>query len=171
MFLSTISSKQILAVRRIDLEHITVALILKTDAKAGWRKKFVYSHINDCGSITVAIQDSGMLVQILIRKIGRQVVAGVDGGRQLLEMKVALSGIGELGISGDIAIRPCLIGATPGIGHSAGAEDIVESGDRRIRVAVATVETGLPGLRDYYVIGQFRLDIGSIGVDLGSGYT
>ena len=62
MFLSTISSKQILAVRRIELEQITVALILKTDANTLGRKKFVYSHIDDFGSIPVAVQDSGMSV-------------------------------------------------------------------------------------------------------------
>jgi hypothetical protein len=49
-------------------------------------------------------------------------------------MIVALSGIGEQGISGDIAVRPCLIGANPTIGHSAGAKDIVESDDRLILV-------------------------------------
>ena len=132
---SSKSSRQILAVRRIDLEHITVALILKTDVKAGERKKFVYSHIDDCGSITVAIQDSGTSVYILIREIGRQVVAGIDRGRPLLEMIVALSVIGEPGISGDIAVRPRLIGATPAIGHSAAAKDIVESDDRLILAA------------------------------------
>jgi len=43
----------------------------------------------------------------IIRKIGRQIVAGVDGGRQPLEMIVALSWIGEPGISGDRE-SPCL---------------------------------------------------------------
>src|SRR5262245_38088996 len=108
--------------------------------------------------MTVAVQDSGISVYIRIRKIGRLVVAGVDGGRPLLEMIVALSGIGEQGISGDVAVRPCHIGDGPAIGHSAGAEDIVESNDRRILGGEAgTVETGLPGFCDYYVIGQFRL--------------
>src|SRR5215510_2506703 len=81
-------------------------------------------------------------------------------------MIVALSGIGEQGISGDIALRPCLIRASPTIGHSTGAEDIVEP-DNRVNMAVGgtTVETGLPGFCDYYVIGQFHLVIGSIGKD------
>jgi len=52
-----IADKRISAVRRI-----TVALIQKTDLQAGWQKKFVNSHIDDCGSITVAVQDSGMSV-------------------------------------------------------------------------------------------------------------
>jgi hypothetical protein len=79
-------------------------------------------------------------------------------------MIVALSGIGEQGISGDIALRPCPVGAIPAIGHSAAAEDIVESNDRRILVSEGlTVETGLRGFCDYYVIGQFRLDTESIG--------
>src|SRR5262245_9284750 len=148
---------------------ITVALILKTDARAVGRRNFVCSHIDNCGSVTVAIQNSGILVYIRIRKIGRKVVAGVDRGRPPLKMIVALSGIGEQGISGDIAVRPCLIGATPAIGHSAGAKDIVESDDQRILVVdVATVEAGLPGFCDYYVIGQFRPAIGSIGNDAGT---
>src|SRR5262245_52266511 len=127
MFLSTISGKQIPTVHRIDPEQFTLALILKMAVKAGRRKKFVYSHIDGCGSITVAIQDSGFFVYISIRKIGGQVVAGIDGGGPLLEMKVALNGIGEQWISRDIAVRPCLIGATPAIGHSAAAKNIVES--------------------------------------------
>src|SRR5262249_11236324 len=86
------------------------------------------------------------------------------GGRPLLQMIVALSGIGEQGISRDIAVRPCLIGATPGISRSACAEDIVESNGR---VNAATVESGLPGFCDYYVIGQFRPDIDSIDIVAG----
>src|SRR5262249_49072723 len=97
-----------------------------------------------------------------------EVVAGVDRGRPLLEMIVALSGIGEYGVSGNIVVRPCLIGASPSIGHSADAKDIVESDSRRILVEVATVETGLSGFCDYYVIAQFRLDIESIGKDAGT---
>src|SRR5262245_352414 len=86
-------------------------------------------------------------------------------------MKVALSGIGEQGISRDIAVHPCPIGATPAIGHSAGAENIVESCDRRILAeSVATVKTELPGFCDYYVIGQFRPGISSIGKDAGTVY-
>jgi hypothetical protein len=110
---SPASSKQILAGRRIDLEHIAVALILKTDVKDGEREKFVYSHIDDCGSITAAIQDSGISVYVRIRKIGRQVVTGVDRGRPLLEMIVALSRIGEQRISGDIAAVPVLSAQLP----------------------------------------------------------
>jgi hypothetical protein len=45
-------------------------------------------------------------------------------------MIVALSGIGEKGISGDIAVCPCPIGAIPAIGQSAAAKDIVESDGR-----------------------------------------
>src|SRR5262245_33389667 len=84
-------------------------------------------------------------------------------------MIAALSGIGEQWISGNIAIHPCLIGANPAIGHSAAAKDIVESGDRRIPVVGgATVEAGLPGFCDDYVIGQFRPGIESIGKDAGT---
>lgn len=153
----------------IDLEHITAALILKTDVKAGGRKEFVYSHINGCGSIAVAIQESGIFVYILIWKIGRLVVANVDGRRPLSQMIVAISGIGEQGISGDIALTSCLTGASPVIGLSAAAEDIVESNDRRILITEGlTVETGLRWFCDYYVIGQFRLDAESIGKDAGT---
>ena len=113
--------------------HPAPTIQLRTDVKAGERQKFVYSHIDDCGSIAVAVQDSGISIYILIRKIGRQVVACVDGGRPLLEMIVALSGIGEKGISGDIAVCPCPIGAIPAIGHSAAAKDIVAE-DRLILV-------------------------------------
>jgi len=86
-----------------------------------------------------------------------------------LEMIVALSGIGEPGISGDIAVHPCLIGASPAIGQSVDTKDIVES-DYRLMLAkiVATVETELPGFCDYYVIGQFRPGIESIGNDAGT---
>src|SRR6266508_1372432 len=84
-------------------------------------------------------------------------------------MIVALSGIGEQGISGDIVVRPCHIAATPAIGHSVGAKDIVESNDWRILVVeAATVETELSGFCDYYVIGQFRLRIESSGKDAGT---
>src|SRR5262249_28197546 len=84
-------------------------------------------------------------------------------------MIVALSGIGEQGISGDVAVRPCHIGAGPCISHSAGAEDIVESEDWRILVVEeSTGETGLPGFCDYYVIGQFRLGIEFFGKDAGT---
>ena len=83
-------------------------------------------------------------------------------------MIVALSGIGEQGISRDIAVRPCLIGASPAIGRSAGAKDIVESDDRLMLADCATVETGLPGFCDYYVIGQFYTGIASIGIDAGT---
>jgi len=156
MLLSTISSDQIPAVRRTDLEQITLVLILKTAVKAGRRKKFVYSHIDDRGSINVAIEDSGISVYIRIRKIGGHVFASVDGGRPLLEMIVALSGIGEQGISGDIAVRPCHIGASPAIGRSTGAKGIVGSDNRWFwGKEGATVESGLTRLPDYYVIGQF----------------
>src|SRR5262245_33509509 len=84
-------------------------------------------------------------------------------------MIVAVSGIGEQWISGDIAVRPWPVGASPVIGHSAGAEDIVESDDQAsMAVEVTTVETGLSGLCDYYVIGQFRPAIISIGEDAGT---
>jgi hypothetical protein len=84
-------------------------------------------------------------------------------------MIVALSGIGEQWISGDVAVRPCHIGATTAIGHSAGAEDIVGLDDRAdMAVEVPTVETGLPGIGDYYVIGQFCPAIISIGKDAGT---
>jgi hypothetical protein len=84
-------------------------------------------------------------------------------------MIVTLSGGDEQGIIGDIAVHPCLIGANPAIGHSAGAKDIIESDDRLILVEeTATVETELPGFCDYYVIGQFRPGIGSIGIDAGT---
>ena len=119
--------------------HPAPTIQLKTDAKAGGREKFVYSHIDDFGSITVAIQDSVISVYIRIGKIGRLVVAGVDGGGPLLEMIVALSGIGEQGISGDIAVPSCHIGAIPAIGHSAGAKDIAESDDRLFSYEGATV--------------------------------
>src|SRR5262245_59260755 len=131
--------------------------------------KFIYSHIDDCGSIIVAIEDSGLSVYILIRKIGRQAVAGVDGGRPLLEMIVALSGIGEQWIKRNIVVLPCHIGDGLGIGHSVDAEDIVESDDRRLLVGEdEKVETGLPGFCDYYVIGQFRLHAVSKGKDAGT---
>ena|SRR5215813_15103110 len=113
MFLSTISSNQILAVRRIELEHIAVALRLKTDAKAGGRKKFVYSHIDNCRSITVTIQDSGISVYISIRKIGRLVVAGVDGGRPLSQMIVGLSGIANRGSAEILPFVPVLLEQFP----------------------------------------------------------
>jgi hypothetical protein len=158
-----IADKRIPAFRRI-----TVALIQKTDLQAGGQKKFVYSHIDDRGSIAVAVQDSGISVYIRIEKIGRLVVAGVDGGRTLLKMIVALSGIGEPGISRDIAVRPCHIGATPAIGHSACAKDIVESADRLFMYEGTTVKTGLPGFCDYYVISQFRPETESIGKDAGT---
>src|SRR5215813_802785 len=84
-------------------------------------------------------------------------------------MVVALSGIGELGISGYIAVRPCLIGASPAISHTVDAEDIVESDDRvNMAVSGAAEETGLPGFCDYYVIGQFHLVISSIGINGGT---
>src|SRR5262245_6406739 len=84
-------------------------------------------------------------------------------------MIVTLSWIGEQGISRDIAVRPCHIGAIPAIGHSAAAEDIVESNDRLILVGEGlTVETVLRRFCDYYVIGQFRLEAESIGKDAGT---
>src|SRR5262252_101971 len=83
-------------------------------------------------------------------------------------MIVALSGIGEQGIIGDIAVRPCLIGASPAIGHSAGAEDIVESYDRLILCEGATIEADFPGFCDYDVVGQFRPLIGSLSIDAGT---
>src|SRR6266508_3429291 len=69
-------------------------------------------------------------------------------------MIVTLSGGDELGISGDIAVRPCLVGAIPAIGRSAAAKDIVESDGRRFLYEGAAVKTGLPGFCDYYVIGE-----------------
>src|SRR5215468_7591167 len=85
-------------------------------------------------------------------------------------MIVALSEIGEHGISRDVAVRPCHIGAVPAIGHSATAENIVESDDRRILAAeTVTEETGLPGFCVYYVIGQFRPSIGAEVIDAGTG--
>ncbi len=90
--------------------HPVPTIQLKTDAKAGERQKFVYSHINGCGSIAVAVQDSGISIYIRIGKIGRQVVAGVDGGRHLLEMIVALSGGDEQG-KVDPRESPCLLPA------------------------------------------------------------
>src|SRR5262245_4580859 len=80
-------------------------------------------------------------------------------------MIVALSWIGEHGIKRNIVVRPCLIRASPTIGHSTGAEDIVEPDDRVNMAGDTTVETGLPGFCDYYVIGQFHLVMGSIGKD------
>jgi hypothetical protein len=62
MFLPSIPSKQVLAVRRIEFEHITAALILKTDANSLGHKEFVYSHIDGCEAAAVAVQDSGMSV-------------------------------------------------------------------------------------------------------------
>ena len=82
-------------------------------------------------------------------------------------MKVALSGVDELGISGDIPVLPCPIRASPIIGQSAGAKDIVESGDRD--AGCVTEESGLPGFCDYYVIGQFYT-WKSIGKDAGTEY-
>jgi len=35
----------------IDLEHITVALILKTDVKAGESREFIYSHIDSIAQL------------------------------------------------------------------------------------------------------------------------
>src|SRR5215510_14128693 len=85
-------------------------------------------------------------------------------------MIVALSGVGEQGISGDIAVRPCLIGASPAISQSVDAENIAESDDRLSLVEEpATVESELPGFCDYYVIGQFRLGIESVGNGLITG--
>src|SRR5262245_46352490 len=111
-----------------------------------------------------------MSVQILIRKIGSLVVAGVYRGRTLLEMIVALSGIGEQWIGEDVAVRSCHIWAGSGISHSAAAENIVESDGRRIlAVETSTVETGLPGFCVYYVIGQFRLYIWAYVKDAGTG--
>src|SRR5215510_1706799 len=84
-------------------------------------------------------------------------------------MVVALSGISEQGISGDIAVGPCLIGATPAISQSVDTKDIVKPDDRRILVEEpATVETELPGFCDYYVIGQFCPVIKSISNDAGT---
>src|SRR5262249_34795440 len=92
-----------------------------------------------------------------------------EGGIRLVEMIVPLSGIGKQGIRLDMPVHPCPIGATPAIGHSASAENIVKSCDRRILAeSVATVKTGLPGFCDYYVIGQFRPEISSIGKDAGT---
>src|SRR5262249_32515610 len=126
MFLSTISSNQILAVRRIELEHIAVALRLKTDAKAGGRKKFVYSHIDNCRSLSVTCRVWGFSFYIIIGRLGGVLVAGVEGGSPLWKMMVGWSGISERGISRDIAFRPCPVGEFPAISHSACAKDIVE---------------------------------------------
>src|SRR5215510_5468825 len=92
-------------------------------------------------------------------------------------MIVALSGIGEQWIGGDIAVRPCHIGASPAIGRSTEAENIVEPGDRCGRGGEgATFVSGLPRLRDYYVIGQFDhasaildKDAGTIGIKTAHG--
>jgi hypothetical protein len=90
-------------------------------------------------------------------------------------MIVALSGIGEQGISGDVSVPPGHIGASTAIGRSACAIDIVEPNDRRILVdrrilegGGATVETDLSGVGDYYVIDQCSLPIESIGKDAGT---